>query len=303
MKLKFRADTKDVVIFLVFSAALFLLICLAVANIGFFIKDNTFSGLNIIPAFTEYFIVTITLFIVYLFVMFMSVQSVFFEREEGIGIEIGDKKEKNYARWAKDKEIKKGLDVVEVDPLSPKAEAGGIPLIMTPKKVLVDNGGYHNLVIGSTGAGKTQTTVLPMVNLLAKHDESMIITDPKGEIHEQTSNYLRSLDYNIVLLNFRDPQQGNSWNPMYLPYSLYKDNKIDKSIELIEDLAANILKDPQAKGQDPFWENTSADYFAGLSCALFEDGTPDQINLNSINLMTTVGEEKLANTTYIKEYF
>lgn len=134
MKLKFRADTKDVVIFLVFSAALFLLICLAVANIGSFIKDNTFSGLNIIPAFTEFFVVTITLFIVCLFAMFMSVQSVFFESEEGIGIEIGDKKEKNYARWAKDKEIKKGLDVVEVDPLSPKAEAGGIPLIMAPKK-------------------------------------------------------------------------------------------------------------------------------------------------------------------------
>ena len=174
---------------------------------------------------------------------------------------------------------------------------------MNPKKVYVDNGGYHNIVIGSTGAGKTQTTVLPMVNLLAKHDESMIITDPKGEIYEQTSNYLRSLGYNVVLLNFRDPQQGNAWNPMYLPYSLYKSGNIDKSIELLEDLAANILKDPSAKGQDPFWENTSADYFAGLACALFEDANEDEINLNSINLMTTVGEEKLANTTYIKDYF
>ena len=235
--------------------------------------------------------------------MFMSVQSWFIDREEGIGIQIGAKKEKNYSRWAKDKEIQHGLDVVAVDPLAPKTDAAGIPLIMTPKKVWVDNGGYHNLVIGSTGAGKTQTTVLPMVNLLAKHDESMIITDPKGEIYEQTSNYLKSLGYNIVLLNFRDPQQGNSWNPMYLPYSLYKQHKIDKSIELLEDLAANILKDPTAKGQDPFWENTSADYFAGLSFALFEDGDESQINLNSINLMTTVGEEKLANTTYIKEYF
>jgi len=83
----------------------------------------------------------------------------------------------------------------------------------------------------------------------------------------------------------------------------YKDGKIDKAIELLEDLAANILKDPSAKGQDPFWENTSADYFAGLSCALFEDANEEEINLNSINLMTTVGEEKLANTTYIKDYF
>ena len=90
---------------------------------------------------------------------------------------------------------------------------------------------------------------------------------------------------------------------MYLPYSLYKSGNIDKSIELLEDLAANILHDPQAKGQDPFWENTSADYFAGLACALFEDANPNEINLNSISLMTTIGEEKLANTTYIKDYF
>ena len=271
MKLKFRADKKDVVIFCIFATVLFLLICVAVSNVGTYISDNTFSGLNIIPALTKYITVTILLFIVAIIAMFMSVQSWFIEREEGIGFQIGSKKEKNYSRWAKDKEIQTGLDVVAVDPLQSKTNAAGIPLIMTPKKVWVDNGGYHNLVIGSTGAGKTQTTVLPMVNLLAKHDESMIITDPKGEIYEQTSNYLRSLDYNIVLLNFRDPQEGNSWNPMYLPYSLYKDNKIDKSIELLEDLAANILKDPNAKGQDPFWENTSADYFAGLSFALFEE--------------------------------
>lgn len=303
MKLKFRADAKDVAIFLGFSALLFILICLAVSNVGLFIAENEFAGFTIIPAITKYLPFTLMLFTIAIIAMFMSVQSWFFDREEGIGIQIGEKKEKNYSRWAKDKEIQHSLDVVAVDPLAPKTEAAGIPLIMTPKKVWVDNGGYHNLVIGSTGAGKTQTTVLPMVNLLAKHDESMIITDPKGEIYELTSNYLKSLGYNIVLLNFRDPQQGNSWNPMYLPYSLYKDHKIDKSIELLEDLAANILKDPSAKGQDPFWENTSADYFSGLSFALFEDGNENQINLNSINLMTTIGEEKLANTTYIKEYF
>ena len=82
-----------------------------------------------------------------------------------------------------------------------KANAAGIPLIMKPNKVWVDNGGYHNLVIGSTGAGKTQTTVLPMVNLLAKHDESMIITDPKGELYEKTANLLRNKGYKIIVIN------------------------------------------------------------------------------------------------------
>jgi len=305
MRLRFRADAKDVLIFVIFAIVWLFVVALAVANVSAFLNGESFT-INLFLGFIGgNLAATLVFFFAGLIAAFAGVKSVFIEKEDssGIGFSVGQKKEKNYSRWAKDKEIENGLDVKAVDPLAPKSDAAGIPLKMTPKKVWVDNGGYHNIVIGSTGAGKTQTTVLPMVNLLAKHDESMIITDPKGEIYENTSNYLKSLGYNIVLLNFRDPQQGNAWNPMYLPYSLYKNGNIDKSVELLEDLAANILKDPSAKGQDPFWENTSADYFAGLACALFEDAKEEEINLNSINLMTTVGEEKLANTTYIKDYF
>mgnify|MGYP003300165339 CR=1 FL=1 len=86
--------------------------------------------------------------------------------------------------------------------------------------------------------------------------------------------------YNIILLNFRDPERGNCWNPFSIPYKLYKQGNKDKAIELLEDLAKNILYDENNKGQDPFWENTSADYFAGLSCALFEDANEEEINLS-----------------------
>ena len=306
MKLKYRIEAKDAMIFCIFAFCWLIVVALLVANVYNFLHEEPFT-FNLFIAFKLSNIpITILFFIAGFVAIFLGVKSFIFEKEDdskGIGISIGEKKEKNYSRWSKSEEIKKDNGVACVDPTAAKADAGGIPLMMNEKEVWVDNGEYHNIVIGSTGAGKTQTTVLPMVNLLAKHDESMIITDPKGEIFEGTSNYLRSLGYNIVLLNFRDPQQGNTWNPMFLPYSLYKDGDIDKSVELLEDLAANILHDPTAKGQDPFWENTSADYFAGLACALFEDAKPEEVNLNSISLMTTTGEEKIANTTYIKDYF
>ena len=157
--------------------------------------------------------------------------------------------------------------------------------------------------MGSTGAGKTQTMVQPMVRILAKKGESMIITDPKGEIYENNAEMLREKGYNIVLLNFRDPQKGSACKPLGLPYQLYKSGNKDKANELLDDLAMNILYDDKAQSQDPFWEKTSADYFTGLALALFEDAKEEEINLNTINLMTTVGEEKIGNTTYIKEYF
>ena len=49
---------------------------------------------------------------------------------------------------------------------------------------------YHNLIIGSTGAGKTQVIVNPLVKILGKAGESMIITAPKGEIYEENANML-----------------------------------------------------------------------------------------------------------------
>lgn len=302
MKLKFKAEARDWAIFLIFSLVLLYLVAISVLNVASFISDSTFAGFNPFPAFTrEYIAPTMVFYLAILIAIFSSVSSYFFEREKGFGFEAGSKKEKGYSRWATDKEMKKEL--AHILPTDEKTEAAGIPLINNGKEIWVDNGEFHNIIIGSTGSGKTQMMVQPMVKLLAKHDESMIITDPKGEIYEKNAEELRKRGYDIVLLNFRDPQAGNCWNPLSLPYKLYKSGDSDKANELLDDLAKNILYDEQSKGQDPFWENSSADYFAGLALALFEDAEENQINLNSINLMSTIGEEKLGGTTYIKEYF
>ena len=129
----------------------------------------------------------------------------------------------------------------------------------------------------------------------------MIISDPKGEIFEDNSALLKQLGYNIVILNFRDPQKGNCWNPFHLPYKFQKEGNFDKANELLNDLATNIVVD--GKGQDPFWQDSVASYLTGLSLALFEDAKEDEININSINLMMTVGDEKYGASTYLKEYF
>ena len=301
MKFRFRADPDDLLIFLMFSLFLLYMICIAVANVHSFAVDGHLSGLNPFPAFQPEMIKsTVVLFLVALLGLFISVNSWFLEREKGFGLTTS-KKDKGYSRWAKDKEIKEELKCVPIQ--AKNSKAAGIPLILNQNEMWVDDGEYHSLVIGATGSGKTQTVILPMVHSLAKARESMIITDPKGEIYEKTSNMLRARGYQILLLNFRDPQNGNAWNPMSLPYRMYKQGNQDKAIELLDDLALNILYDDSNKNADPFWEKTSADYFSGVALGLFEDAKPNEININSISLATTVGEEKFGGSTYIKEYF
>ena len=307
MKLKFSAEKKDWIIFGGYAVVLLYFVAIALLNIIQFAKgdlDHPFHGLNPFPAFSSNMIgLTFTCYIIALVASIFSVSDRFFDREKGFGFSTeGKKSSKGYSRWTSVDEMKKELTMVKVQ--APQADAGGLPLINDGKKMWVDNGEGHTLIIGSTGAGKTQVAIFPLVHSLAKHDESMIITDPKGEIYETTSEMLRKRGYNVVLLNFRNPQQGSGWNPLHLPYKYYKEGNPDKANELTDDLAMNILYDENAQNNDPFWEKTSADYFSGICLGLFEDAKEDEINLNSVNLFTTVGEEKCGpNALYANEYF
>ena len=229
--------------------------------------------------------------------------SKFYSREEGFGF--GKKKDKDdpgWSRWMKDDEMKKAYNVQKIRLKDESYESAGIPIIINDKEAYVDNGENHSLIIGASGSGKTWTIIDPLVKILGKAGESMVITDPKGEIYEHNANLLREKGYNVVLVNFRDPDQGAAWNPLSLPYRYWKDGKEDKAMELLEDLAMNILVD--AQNNDPFWQKSAADYFTGLALGLFEDAqSEDEVNLNSINAMSTFGEERCGSSKYDKEYF
>ena len=304
--MKFKVEPKDFFLFVLYCVLLLYLCAIAVLNFSSLSTDGTFYGLLPFKAFTpEFFPATLLLFIVALVGIFTSVSSYIFKKDKdgGIGLILKKKSSDGYSSWAKDKDIKEQSDVECVHPTDEVVNAAGIPLINDGKNIWVDNGEYHNLVIGSTGSGKTQTIVKPMVNLLAKKGESMIITDPKGEIYKYSASYLKEKGYRIIVLNFREPQRGNSWNPLSLPNQYYRAGNQDKAIELLNDVALNILYDPSNKSESDFWEKSAADYFSGLALGLFQDAKEEEVNLNSINVMSTVGEERYATSNYIKEYF
>ena len=303
--MRFRVSAKDLIIFIIFCIALLILSSLAVLNVTSLLTSTEFYGLNFFMGFTkDYIAATLIVFAAVLISIFYSVSSYIFEREKGkgIGLKIGEKDEKGYSRWAKASEIKKDAGVEKIVIKEQEAKAAGIPLINDGKNMWVDNGDYHNLVIGATGSGKTKCLVDPQVQSLARKGESMILTDPKGELYRDHSEMLRQRGYKIIVLNFRNPNMGNAWNPLTLPYKLYQEGNTDKATELLDDVALNILYDPENKN-DPFWEKSAADFFSGLALGLFEDAKESQINLNSINYMSTVGEENFATSNYTKEYF
>ncbi len=302
--MKFRITKRDFIIFVIFLVVLLLLSSILVVNFYSLGNDGVFYGLNPIKGLLPpYLPVTLIVFVASIVVIFASVSSYIFDKEKGKGwgLLFGEKKEKGYSRWATEKEMKEGTGIVKVNPSDEKIDAAGVPIINNGKEIWCDNGYYHSLIIGSTGCGKSESIVKPTVKLLAKKGESMVVTDPKGELYKESAEVLKKMGYNIIVLNFREPQHGNAWNPLSLPYRYYQEGNKDKAIELLEDIGSNILVDP--KTQDPFWERSACDYFSGIALGLFEDAKEEEVNLNSINYVSTVGDERLGASRYINEYF
>ena len=115
MRMRFRAEVKDVIIFSIFAIVWLFIVSLSVANVYAFINGESFTMNFLLGFYPENIAATMVFFIIGLIAAFAGVKSFFLEKENdqfGVGISIGQKREKNYARWSRPNEIKHSKDVV-----------------------------------------------------------------------------------------------------------------------------------------------------------------------------------------------
>ena len=175
MKLKIRAEKKDVLAFIVVAIFVFIVIAVTISNILSLLNYGTPSGLNVFSTLnTSSLMLTILTWIVVVGLVFGSSTSYFFERDKGFGF-TDTPKENGYSRWAKDKEIMESKEVVKVPFADTKAPAGGVPVIYDDQNAYIDDSNMHTLVIGATGSGKTAGVINPTMKMLMKAKESIIL--------------------------------------------------------------------------------------------------------------------------------
>jgi len=102
--------------------------------------------------------------------------------------------------------------------------------------------GCHSLVIGATGSGKTTTFINPMIQLIgaSKCGSSMIMTDPKGELFDLHSKFLKERGYDVLVLDLRDTYSSSRWNPLGSVWEMYQEYAgMGKNIVIHKDSVAN----------------------------------------------------------------
>ncbi len=185
-----------------------------------------------------------------------------------------------YSRWATVEELKSKLTPISYDS---EIKKSGIPMMYDDNNLYIKDDESHTLVIGSTGSGKTQSILLPQLRLAIKAQESFIVHDVKGEIYDILSGELKKQNYNTIVINLDNPTMSNNFNPISLPYKLYKNGKRNKAIELLENIGYYFCcNDTFNASIDPFWNNSATSLFIGLALYLFENAKEEEVSISSL---------------------
>lgn len=70
----------------------------------------------------------------------------------------------------------------------------------------------HTCIFGASQSGKTWCYVIPFALQAARRRESLIVTDPKGELYETTAEYFRSLGYVVRRFDLKQPELSDGWD-------------------------------------------------------------------------------------------
>lgn len=99
----------------------------------------------------------------------------------------------------------------------------GMPVGYKPgsnKVIYIDPDPFGNsniLIVGETGKGKTRSIIMPAILEFCRHGDSMVITDPKGELYASFAATLSTNGYTVypIILKRDGMQHSIRFNPLH----------------------------------------------------------------------------------------
>lgn len=166
------------------------------------------------------------------------------------------------ARWMNETEAKKVYEVGPVENVTGtilgQFTQDGEEVIALPFE---PTGNRNLMLIGPPGSGKSFGYVRTAVFQSIVRGESVVVTDPKGEIHNDMRKLLESRGYKVKVFNLINLDLSNAWDCVQEIYDPITGNIDDQRvITFCKTVIANTGGGANSKG-DPFWESSEENLF------------------------------------------
>lgn len=190
--------------------------------------------------------------------------------------------------WMSRKEMAGVLDIVS----DLKHHRGVILGMLDGKAVCVpqDTRLNSNLAVyGASGSKKTRAFCMNRILQGAARKESLIICDPKSELYEKASSYLRSQDYVVKIFNLVSPENSDSWS------CLAEVEGQELMAQLFVDV---IIKNTSGGKGDHFWDSAEMNLLKALVLYVDQSYPPETKNMGQVYQLLTLQSEKELNSLF-----
>ena len=144
-------------------------------------------------------------------------------------------------------------------------------------------------VYGASGSKKTRAFCVNMILQCAARGSSMVLTDPKSELYEKTSEYLRSKGYTVRVFNLVTPSASDSWNCL---------SEIEGK-ELMAQLFCDVvIKNTGSERGDHFWDNAELNLLKALVLYVSNNYPPEKRNIGEVYQLLAMSSEKELNALF-----
>ena len=185
-------------------------------------------------------------------------------------------------------DIPKVLDLVS----NIKNERGTILGALNGKLVCVPENSRMNkniAVYGASGSMKSRAYARNMVFQCVKRGESLIITDPKQELYEDMSQYLKNCGYTVKVFDLINPEHSDSWNCL---------SEIEGQ-ELMAQLFVDvIIKNTGSALSEHFWDNSELNLLKALVLYVEQGFPPEGKNIGQVYRLLTLNSERELNSIF-----
>ena len=145
-------------------------------------------------------------------------------------------------------------------------------------------------VYGASGSMKTRSFCMNRILQGVSRGESLVICDPKSELYEKSSEYLRDKGYTVRVFNLVNPENSDSWNCL---------SEVEGQ-ELMAQLFVDvIIKNTTGGGKgDHFWDSAEMNLLKALVLYVDKGYPPENRNMGQVYQLITLNSETALNSLF-----